>query len=135
MRICLILFIFSFQPAFAEYRMFLLQFTSADGTPGAQIPSTLDPDQYRGYHPVKEGESLTYIDTWMCRGSTNEMPACPSPRDPASLSSTTPAVLETPAAAPDAGLSATPAPDAGLSATPAPATATPAVPAPTATPP
>lgn len=92
-------------PSAAEYRMFLLQVTSADGTPGAQIPSNLDPDQYRGYHPLKEGETLSYIDTWMCRGRTNEQPPCPSPRDPASLSpeptaSTPASVVETPAAPP-----------------------------------
>lgn len=105
MRICIFFFLSLSLPALAEYRMLLLQITSADGTPGAQIKSNLDPDQYRGYHPLKTGESITYIDTWMCYGSTNEKPACVSPRDPASLAqqpanSTSPAVLETPAAAP-----------------------------------
>jgi len=108
MRLCFVFLFLLSIPAAAEYRMFLLQITSADGTPGAQIPSNLDPDQYRGYHPIKQDEKITYIDTWMCRGNTSEIPACPSPRDPASLTTptaaatTTPAVLETPPAAPAA---------------------------------
>jgi hypothetical protein len=91
----------------AEYRMFVLQVTNPDGSAGPQIMSNLDPDQYRGYHPMKEGEGLSYIDTWMCKGRTNEMPPCPNPRDPANQaasvlppSDSTPAVLETPATPP-----------------------------------
>jgi hypothetical protein len=118
MRLCLFFFLFTSVPALAEYRMFLLQITSADGTPGAQIKSNLDPDQYQGYHHLQAGEKITYIDTWMCFGRTNEIPACDSPRDPASLSTTsanpnpnptTPAVLETPAAPPPAADLAKPA--------------------------
>ena len=98
-----LLFVAFHTSAWAEYRMFLLQVTSADGNSTHQIKSNLDPDQYRGYHPLKEGDKITYIDTWMCRGRTNEMPACPSPRDPANAAienGGTPAVLETPASPP-----------------------------------
>ena len=92
--------------AHAEYRAFLLQISNADGTETKQIKSTLDPDQYRGYHTVLDTERIFYIDTWMCRGRTSEQDICPSPRelaveaaetaDPASA----PAVMDTPAPPP-----------------------------------
>ncbi len=98
-----VFFILSFLAisAQAEYRMFLLQVTNPDGTAGRQIPSNLDPDQYLGYYHLQAGETLTYIDTWMCKGRTNEMPPCPNPTASSSTGST-PAVLETPAPAPAA---------------------------------
>ncbi len=64
----------------AEYRMFLLDIRAADGTLIRQELSTLDPDQYPGYHPLKQGEFVTYSDTWMCRGRTSHLPPCKSPR-------------------------------------------------------
>ncbi len=88
MRILFFLILSIHIPAAAEYRMFLLQITGSDGKPKAQIRSNLDPDQYRGYYPLKEGETITYTDTWMCWDRTNDKPACPSPRDLASVSDT-----------------------------------------------
>jgi len=91
MRSLLLASLLFYFPARAEYRVFLLQISSADGTDVKQIKSTLDPDQYRGYHPLKEGDRIFYTDTWMCRGRTSELPLCPSPRELASEDSENPA--------------------------------------------
>jgi hypothetical protein len=64
----------------AEYRVFILEITSSDGNSVRQIESTLDPDQYPGYHPLKAGEKIRYTQTWMCRGRTGSLPTCPNPR-------------------------------------------------------
>ena len=61
--------------------MFLIEIKSADGTEIRQVLSNLDPDQYPGYYPLKSGETLSYKDTWMCRGRTNGTPPCPNPKD------------------------------------------------------
>lgn len=74
-----IFILFSHQ-AHAEYRAFLLQISNAEGTENRQILSTLDPDQYPGYHPLKQGERIVYVGTWMCRGRTSEQAICPNPR-------------------------------------------------------
>lgn len=104
MRISLmsLLLLLSFS-AFAEYRAYLLQIskkaapTEAPAALGEtppltsrQVISTLDPDQYRGYHPVKDDEIVTYTDTWMCPGRTGHFKEiCPAPqRTPASVPAT-----------------------------------------------
>ena len=86
----------------AEYRVFLLKIskkpkaapttetpiteTQATEAPVDRIfPSTLDPEQYRGYYPVASDEIIQYIDTWMCRGRTDGKKLCPSPRQPANV--------------------------------------------------
>jgi hypothetical protein len=78
--ICLIL---SFSiSAQAEYRAFLLEVKDTNGTVVRTFKSSLDPDQYRAFYPLKDGESLSYIDTWMCQGRTgNFQPICTSPRE------------------------------------------------------
>lgn len=62
---------------FAEYRAFELvirnQVTGAERV----VLSNLDPDQYRGYHPLDPGETITYRATWMCKGNTSDQPVCP----------------------------------------------------------
>ena len=72
--------LFSFS-AHAEYRVFKLQIMSADGAETREVLSTLDPDQYPGYHPLKEGETVSYTETWMCRGRTSERPLCPNQKE------------------------------------------------------
>ncbi len=67
--------------AFAEYRAFVLQIKSPDGTVTREFPSTLDPDQYRGYYPVQANERISYVETWRCPGRTGDFqPICPNPR-------------------------------------------------------
>ena len=75
--------------SFAEYRVFVLKIakTPSDTQEPASftlVESTLDPDQYRGYHSVQANETVTYIDTWRCYGRTNGLALCPNPRNPAS---------------------------------------------------
>lgn len=65
----------------AEYRAFELVITDeATGQERVEI-STLDPNQYRGYHPVKYTETVTYRATWMCKGNTSGKPVCAQPED------------------------------------------------------
>jgi hypothetical protein len=87
----LLLFILLLLPALtqAEYRVFVLKISkiSKDSSIPASsrtLESTLDPDQYRGYYTVEADETVTYNDTWRCRGRTNDLPLCPNPRNPAS---------------------------------------------------
>lgn len=68
--------------AHAEYRAFMLEVKDSAGLVVRTFKSSLDPDQYRGFYPLKDGESITYIDTWMCQGRTeNFQPICASPRE------------------------------------------------------
>jgi len=60
----------------------MLEIRNTDGTVVKTFKSTLDPDQYRGFYPLQDGEMITYIDTWMCFGRTeNFQPICASPRE------------------------------------------------------
>lgn len=83
----------------AEYRVFELEITTyaqndlpEDGqstTAPAPSPeelgkrtvlSTLDPEQYRGYHTVHPFEQVRYIATWRCKGRTSNKDYCPNPK-------------------------------------------------------
>jgi hypothetical protein len=72
--------------AHAEYRVFILKITkkAADGSATQDsrlVESTLDHVQYRYFYPVAADEEVTYIDTWRCRGRTdNFQPHCPNPK-------------------------------------------------------
>ncbi len=85
------LFVITF--ARAEYRAFELVITnSATGQERVEI-STLDPNQYRAYHPVKIDEKVQYRATWRCRGNTSKKPVCSRPENtspPPSLDQNTP---------------------------------------------
>lgn len=49
-----------------------------------QIQTTLDPEQFKTIYPLNEGESLSYVDTWMCKGRTDDFrPHCDKPVKPA----------------------------------------------------
>jgi hypothetical protein len=64
----------------AEYRAFLLKISTANSPDIRLIKSQLEPEQYPTYYPLRPGEKIQYIDTWMCRGRTNEdTDICPSP--------------------------------------------------------
>ncbi|MEK6774558.1 MAG: hypothetical protein AABY64_11490 [Bdellovibrionota bacterium] len=78
-------------PAIGEYRVFLLKISknppATPVTPGAPPPedkvfeSTLDPEQYRTYYPVRPDEKISYTETWRCYGRTSgEIPFCPNPK-------------------------------------------------------
>lgn len=69
--------------AHAEYRAFELVITdSTSGQERIDI-STLDPNQYRAYYPVKYTENVKYRATWRCKGNTSGKPICAKPESPA----------------------------------------------------
>lgn len=68
----------------AEYRVFILLLSNKKAATARQIQTTLDPEQYKTLYPLNEGETLTYVDTWMCRGRTDDFrPHCDKPAKPA----------------------------------------------------
>jgi len=67
--------------AHAEYRAFELVITDSSTGQERVLISTLDPNQYRGYHPVKYTEVVQYRATWMCKGNTAGKPVCAQPED------------------------------------------------------
>jgi hypothetical protein len=76
----------------AEYRVFNLRISTADGTQTREVTSTLDPDQYRGYHTVRPDENIVYTNTWRCKGRTsNYKEFCPDPKRTLAADGTTPA--------------------------------------------
>jgi hypothetical protein len=65
-----------------EYRAFLLEITSADGTSSRSVTSSLDPLQYKYYYPLRPGEKVNYTQTWRCTGRTGGIqPVCPNPKN------------------------------------------------------
>ena len=73
-------FILTIQLANAEYRVFKLQFTNSKTNQVRQIQSTLDPEQFENVYPPNPNETLTYVQTWRCKGNTNHYQAhCQSP--------------------------------------------------------
>jgi|GEM_PF-2793100 len=83
MRYLPLAFLLSFS-AQAEYRAFELVITNKVTGAERIVLSALDPDQYRGYHALDPNETITYRDTWMCRGNTanKEQQICPKPNRP-----------------------------------------------------
>lgn len=74
--------LFHFTAAQAEYRAFELVIT--DPTTGQEriVISSMNPFEYRRFHPVKIDEQVTYRATWMCKGNTSHFkPVCPKPED------------------------------------------------------
>jgi len=59
-----ILFISS--ASFAEYRAYELAITNDETGETRTVISTLDDIQYPGYFPLRQNESITLVDTWMC---------------------------------------------------------------------
>ncbi len=75
-----IIVLISSAQAVAEYRVFKLQFMNSKTNVTRQIQSTLDPEQYQSVYPVGTDESLTYVQTWRCKGNTNHYQShCQSP--------------------------------------------------------
>ncbi len=77
----IIFFILAFSiMACSEYRVFKLQFTNAKTKQSRQIQSTLDPEQFKSVYPLHPDETVTYVQTWRCRGNTDQYKAhCQSP--------------------------------------------------------
>lgn len=66
--------------AFAEYRVFVLKITNTKTSEVKTINSTLDPEQYKSFYLIKPEESITYVNTWRCRGATRDYKAlCEGP--------------------------------------------------------
>ena len=66
--------------SFAEYRVFKLEFTNTKTNQTRQIQSTLDPEQFKSIYPLKADETVTYVQTWRCKGNTSQyQPHCQSP--------------------------------------------------------
>lgn len=76
----------------AEYRVYELEIESPapQTQPANQIAnqikvrrifSSLDDRQYPGYYPLAKGESIRYLDSWMCyQSGAGFKPYCPKPR-------------------------------------------------------
>ncbi len=77
-----LLSLFLFVAAQAEYRAFELVITNNVTGHERIVLSSLDPDQYRGYHPLDANETINYRDTWMCKGNTAEKNICAKPDRP-----------------------------------------------------
>lgn len=65
-----VLFLSFLTAAKAEYRVFILEITNTKQNTTRTIKSTLDPLQYQSIYPLAPNESITYTDTWRCRGNT-----------------------------------------------------------------
>jgi hypothetical protein len=65
--------------AFAEYRAFELSITNANSGKTRTVLSTLDQYQYPAYHHLANGDTISYVNSWMCYGRTSGFQAiCPS---------------------------------------------------------
>ena len=82
--ILFLILIFAFQSlAVAEYRAFNLKITDTLTNQERFVKSNLDPIQYQGYYQLKPTEIITYTDSWMCKGRTNDQAQiCNNPANP-----------------------------------------------------
>jgi hypothetical protein len=63
-RLCLLLStLIASTKVWAEYRAFQLEI---DGGASRDVISILDQYQYPVYHPLNKGETIKYVDSWMC---------------------------------------------------------------------
>lgn len=75
--------------AFAEYRVFTLMITNTKTGENKQFDSTLDPEQYLTFFTLKPDETISYTQTWRCKGRTSDFKShCvqPEKREPSSTS-------------------------------------------------
>lgn len=64
----------------AEYRVFTLMITNTKTGANKQFDSTLDPDQWVTFYPLKQDEIIQYTQTWRCKGATRDFkPHCAQP--------------------------------------------------------
>ena len=84
MKIALWLSLLFASSVHAEYRAFELVITDPTSGQDRVAISTLDPNQYRRFYPIKLNEKITYRATWRCRGNTSGLKAiCLKPDLPA----------------------------------------------------
>lgn len=79
--------------SFAEYRVFTLMITNTKTGDNKQFDSTLDPDQYITFYPLKSEEVIHYTQTWRCKGRTSDFKvhcAQPKKREPSQAAATPP---------------------------------------------
>lgn len=67
----LILFLAFPIESFAEYRAYRLKITNSATGQERIVTSTMDHIQYPDYFPVQAFETISYIESWMCRGNTS----------------------------------------------------------------
>lgn len=66
--------------AWGEYRTYELLITNSTSGNTRTVVSTLDHIQYPYYYPLNQGETIQYVDSWMCWGNTEKFkPLCPKP--------------------------------------------------------
>ena len=85
---------------FAEYRVFTLMITNTKTGENKQFDSTLDPEQYQTFYPLKKDEIIQYTQTWHCKGRTSDFKVhCiqPEKREPAQAATTPEVVPAAPA--------------------------------------
>lgn len=90
MKAFLFVFLLSLN-AFAEYRVFTLMITNTKTGENRQFDSTLDPEQYLTFFTLKPDETISYTQTWRCKGRTSDFKAhCAQPekREPAQAAAT-----------------------------------------------
>lgn len=79
MKTSLLIFYFISLSALAEYRVFNIQISNSAAT--RTVQSTLDPIQYKELYPLAADEVISYDETWMCYGRTdNYLALCPNPQ-------------------------------------------------------
>ena len=67
--------------ALAEYRVFTLHIINSTTQATRQIETTLDPEQYITFYPLRASEQISYIETWLCKGRTDFFKShCNNPR-------------------------------------------------------
>ena len=71
--------------ALAEYRAYLLVIEDSTTGQKRKVTTTLDNLQYPEYHPVRNTETTSIEDTWMCRQRSDlsqdpYQSICPNPR-------------------------------------------------------
>ncbi|AZZ36242.1 hypothetical protein CIK05_05365 [Bdellovibrio sp. qaytius] len=84
MKVFLFVFLISTN-VFAEYRVFTLMITNSKTGENKQFDSTLDPEQYQTFYSLKADETISYTQTWRCKGRTSDFkPHCmqPAKREP-----------------------------------------------------
>lgn len=79
--IALIMAIFFTNSVHAEYRVFTLHIENNKNQTVRQVETTLDPEQFIDFYPLKPDEKISYVETWRCQGRTDFFkPHCDNPR-------------------------------------------------------
>ena len=87
----------------AEYRAFLLRISKPPSTAPTEankaaatqdfrlVKTNFDEEQYPSYYPLAPGETISELETWMCRGRTGGLQeVCENPNKPRDPASTEP---------------------------------------------